>query len=34
MGLGGLIAVVGGILFLMVVGQCMLGRHRPEVVAA
>jgi heme/copper-type cytochrome/quinol oxidase subunit 1 len=31
MGLGGLIAVVGGILFLVVVGQCMLVRPRVEV---
>jgi cytochrome c oxidase subunit 1 len=34
MGLGGLIAVVGGILFLVVVGQCMLGRRRVDRVAA
>jgi cytochrome c oxidase subunit I len=34
MGLGGLIAVVGGFLFLIVIGQCMLGRRRAEVVAA
>jgi hypothetical protein len=33
MGLGGLIAVAGGILFLVVVGQCMLARPRAEVAA-
>ncbi len=33
MGLGGLIAVVGGILFLVVVGRCMLARPRAEVTA-
>jgi hypothetical protein len=33
MGLGGLIAVAGGILFLVVVGQCMLARPRAKVAA-
>ena len=33
MGLGGLIAVIGGILFLVVVGQCTLARPRVKVAA-
>jgi len=33
MGLGGLIAVAGGVLFLVVMGRCMLSGRRAGVAA-